>query len=113
MFGALDRIRLQMSMDLIALEQLLSGYARSARTQGILDAFQSLVELQGDLEGPSPELSSVLDWLQDSSVRRLTLTGAGLERPGLNVPRFSDMLREAYVGAPKAKSAPANGGSNR
>lgn len=113
MFGALDRIRLQMSMDLMALEQLLSGYARSARTQGILDAFQSLVELQGDLEGPSPELSSVLDWLQDSSVRRLSLTGAGMERPGLDVPRYSDMLREAYVGAPKSGSTPANGGTNR
>ncbi len=99
MFGALDKIRLQMSMDLIALEQLLSGYARSARTQGILDAFQSLVEMQGDLEGPSPELSSVLDWLQDSSVRRLSLSASGLKRPGLDVPRYSDMLREAYVGA--------------
>lgn len=104
MFGALDKIRLQMSMDLIALEQLLSGYARSARTQGILDAFQSLVEMQGDLEGPSPELSSVLDWLQDSSVRRLSLSASGLKRPGLDVPRYSDMLREAYVGA-KAPSA--------
>lgn len=98
MFGALDRIRLQMSMDLMALEQLLGGYARSARTQGILDAFQSLVEMQGDLEGPSPELSSVLDWLQDSSVRRLSLSADGFRRPGLDVPRYSDMLREAYVG---------------
>lgn len=105
MFGALDKIRLQMSMDLIALEQLLSGYARSARTQGILDAFQSLVEMQGDLEGPSPELSSVLDWLQDSSVRRLSLSANGLKRPGLDVPRYSDMLREAYVGA----KAPGSG----
>ena len=96
MFGALDRIRLQMSMDLLSLEQLLSGYARSARTQGILDAFQSLVELQGDLEGPSPELSGVLDWLQDSSVRRLSLSASGLARPGLDVPRSSDLLREAY-----------------
>ncbi len=99
MFGALDRIRLQMSMDLISLEQLLSGYARSARTQGILDAFQSLVEMQGDLEGPSPELSSVLDWLQDSSIRRISLSASGLERPGLSVPRYSDMLREAYTTA--------------
>ncbi|MEM9802183.1 MAG: hypothetical protein AAGA20_17795 [Planctomycetota bacterium] len=99
MFGALDKVRLQMSMDLLSLEQLLSGYARSARTQGILDAFQSLVEMQGDLEGPSPELSSVLDWLQDSSIRRLSLTASGLERPGLEVPRYSGLLREAYSAA--------------
>ena len=104
MFGALDRIRLQMSMDLMALEQLLGGYARSARTQGILDAFQSLVEMQGDLEGPSPELSSVLDWLQDSSVRRLSLSAEGFKRPGLDVPRYSDMLREAYVGGSEANN---------
>ena len=109
MFGALDRIRLQMSMDLMSLEQLLSGYARSARTQGILDAFQSLVEMQGDLDGPSPELSSVLDWLQDSSVRRLSLSAEGLRRPGLDVPRYSDMLREAYVGAnPERAAVPAD-----
>lgn len=106
MFGALDRIRLQMSMDLLSLEQLLSGYARSARTQGILDAFQSLVEMQGDLEGPSPELSSVLDWLQDSSVRRLSLSAEGLRRPGLDVPRYSDMLREAYSGAAAESPSP-------
>lgn len=99
MFGALDKVRLQMSMDLISLEQLLSGYARSARTQGILDAFQSLMEMQGDLEGPSPELSSVLDWLQDSSVRRLTVSAQGLERPGLKVPKYSGLLREAYTAA--------------
>ena len=99
MFGALDQVRLQMSMDLMFLEQLLSGYARSARTQSILDAFQNLVELQGDLDGPNPELSSVLDWLQDSSVRRLSLTASGLERPGLDVPRYSDVLREAYGAA--------------
>ena len=99
MFGALDRIRLQMSMDLMYLEQLLSGYARSSRTQEILDAFQNLIELQGDLEGPSPELASVLDWLQDSSARRIATSAAGLARPGLNVPRYSDLLREAYTGA--------------
>ena len=99
MFGALDRIRLQMSMDLIFLENLLSGYARSSRTQEILLAFQNLVEMQGDIEGPSPELSSVLDWLQDSSIRRLTLSSKGLARPGLNIPRYSDLLREAYAGA--------------
>jgi len=99
MFGTLDRIRLQMSMDLMFLEQLLGGYARSSRTQDILQAFQNLVELQGDLEGPSPELSSVLDWLQDSSTRRISLSASGLARPGLTVPRYSDLLREAYVGA--------------
>lgn len=99
MFGALDRVRLQMSIDLLYLEHLLGGYARSSRTQDILEAFQALVELQGDLEGPSPELSSVLDWLQDSSTRRLSLSAAGLQRPGLAIPRYSDVLREAYVGA--------------
>lgn len=99
MFGALDRIRLQMSMDLLFLENLLGGYARSTRTQEILQAFQDLVEMQGDLEGPSPELSSVLDWLQDSSTRRITLSARGLARPGLSIPRYSDLLREAYQGA--------------
>ncbi len=99
MFGALDRVRLQMSIDLVYLEQLLGGYARSSRTQEILDAFQALIELQGDLEGPSPELSSVMDWLQDSSARRIALSAAGLERPGLKAPRYSDLLREAYEGA--------------
>ena len=115
MFGALDKVRLQMSMDLMSLEQLLSGYARSARTQGILDAFQSLVELQGDLEGPSPELSGVLDWLQDSSLRRLTLSADGLKRPGLDVPRYSDMLRKAYTNAvsPANQGAAPGAGSQR
>ncbi len=96
MFGALDRIRLQMSMDLVYLEQLLTGYAQSSRTQEILDAFQDLIALQGDLEGPSPELASVLDWLSDTSTRRLSLGARGLSRPGLDVPRYSDLLREAY-----------------
>ena len=99
MFGALDRVRLQMSMDLMFLENLLSGYARSTRTHEILAAFQSLVEMQGDLEGPSPELSSVLDWLSDSSTRRLSLSAQGLTRPGLSLPRYSDLLREAYQAA--------------
>jgi len=99
MFGALDGIRLQMSMDLLFLEHLLGGYARTSRTQEILEAFQSLIELQGDLEGPSPELSSVMDWLRDSSTRRLSLTARGLKRPGLSIPKYSDLLREAYTGA--------------
>jgi len=99
MFGALDRIRLQMSMDLVYLEQLLGGYARSSRTQEILDAFQNLMELQGDLQGPSPELAGVLDWLQDSSTRRISLSAANLARPGLEIPRSTDLLREAYQGA--------------
>ena len=100
MFGALDRIRLQMSMDLLYLENLLSGFSRSARTQEILEAFQNLVELQGDMEGPSPELGSILDWLQDTSTRRLSLSAVNLSRPGLDVPRYSDLLREAYQGSP-------------
>lgn len=99
MFGALDGIRLQMSMDLLFLEHLLGGYAQTSRTQEILEAFQSLIELQGDLEGPSPELAGVMDWLQDSSTRRLTLSARGLSRPGLSIPKYSDLLREAYAGA--------------
>ncbi|MEM7516081.1 MAG: hypothetical protein AAF368_04040, partial [Planctomycetota bacterium] len=99
MFGALDRVRLQMSMDLMFLEQLLEGYARTSRTQDVLEAFASLVEMQGDLEGPSPELSSVLDWLQDSSIRRLSISSSNLQRSGLKMPRYSDLLREAYTSA--------------
>jgi hypothetical protein len=94
-----------MSMDLLFLEQLLQGYARSSRTQDILDAFQNLVELQGDLDGPNPELSSILDWLQDSSIRRISLSASGLKRTELSVPRYSEVLREAY-GA--ARSEPTN-----
>ncbi len=99
MFGALDRIRLQMSIDLMYLEQMLANYSRSSRTQEILQAFQALVQMQGDLEGPTGELSSVLDWLQDSSTRRISISAAELERPGLQFPRYSDLLREAYTGA--------------
>ena len=106
MFGELDKIRLQMSMDLLFLEQLLQGYARSARTQDILDAFQSLVELQGDLDGPNPELSSILDWLQDSSIRRISLSASGFNRPDLSIPRYSDVLREAYTAARTPGDAP-------
>ncbi len=101
MFGTLDQIRLQMSMDLLYLEHLLQGYSQSTSTQEILAAFQSLVELQGALEGPSPELASVLDWLQDSSTRRLTLDLGGLASQNLDIPRASDLLREAYEGARK------------
>ncbi len=99
MFAALDGVRLQMSIDLMYLENLLDRYARSARTQEILDAFQQLVEMQGSIEGPSPELSSVLDWLQDSSARRVSLGAQGLRRPGLEIPSSTDLLREAYLGA--------------
>jgi len=103
MFGTLDRIRLQMSMDLMYLEQMLGNYARSSQTQDILNAFQDLVEMQGDLEGPAPELSGVLDWLQETSTRRLSLSATRLARPGFQVPRYSDVLREAYSGAQSTK----------
>lgn len=100
MFGTLDRIRLQMSLDLTYLEQLLANHSRSAQTKEILEAFQNLVEMQGNLEGPSPELAGVLDWLQDSSIRRLSLSASQMSRPGgLGVPRYSNLLREAYEGA--------------
>ncbi len=99
MFHALDRIRLQMSLDLMYLEQLLAGYSQTARTNEILEAFQDLMELQGTLEGPSPELAGVLDWLQDSSARRISLGARDLSRPGLSIPRYSDVLREAVEGS--------------
>lgn len=99
MFGSLDMVRLQMSVDLLYLENFLGQYARSARTQEILQAFQRLVELQGGLQGPSPGLASVLDWLQASSTRRLSLGLENLNQPGVSVPRSSDLLREAYRGA--------------
>jgi len=100
MFGALDRVRIQMSMDLMYLEQLLAGYTQSTRTLEILEAFQDLVAMQGALEGPSPELSGILDWLQETSTRRLTLGANALaQQPGMDVPRYSELLREAYLGA--------------
>lgn len=61
MFGALDRIRLQMSSDLIYLEAFLARYEKSARTQEIVRALQQLISLQGGMEGPSPGLANVLD----------------------------------------------------
>ena len=94
MFGALDRIRLQMSFDLMMFEELMRNFTQSAHTQEILEAFQSLIELQGELDGPSPELSSVLDWLRASSTRSLRIGDLG--RPDLDVPRSSDVMREAY-----------------
>jgi len=99
MFGALDRVRLQMSVDLLSLENFLSRFAQSSRTQEILLAFQRLVELQGGLEGPSPGLASVLDWLQTSSFRNLRLGAGGLRGPGVQIPQASDLLREAYQAA--------------
>jgi hypothetical protein len=96
MFGALGRIRLQMSIDLMNLESLMEGYSRSARTQEILVAFSNLVQMQGDLEGPSPELAGVLDWLQESSLRKITFAAEGLNAPGLSLDSSTDLLREAY-----------------
>lgn len=95
MFGTLDRIRLQLSRDLLYLDTFLSNYERSARTQEILKALQQLVQLQGGMEAPSPGLANVLDWLEETSVRKLT---AGLEEvdSGGDFPRSSDLLREAY-----------------
>ncbi len=98
MFGALDRIRLQLSVDLLDLETFLGRYAQSTRTQEILLAFQRLVEMQGGLSGPSEGLASVLDWLSTSSFRRLSLGSTALH-PGAQVPRSSDLLREAYQAA--------------
>ena len=96
MFGTLDRIRLQMSRDLLYLETFLSTYERSARTHEILRALTQLVTLQGGLEGPSPGLVNVLDWLEDSSVQKLTVGVQDVEGGMVAFPRSSDLLREAY-----------------
>jgi len=96
MFGTLDRIRLQMSRDLLYLETFLGRYERSARTQEILGALQQLVSLQGGMEAPSPGLVNVLDWLEDTSVRKLTVGLEGVNGGTVNFPRSSDVLREAY-----------------
>ncbi len=112
MFGALDRIRLQLSVDLLDLENFLARYAQSTRTQEILLAFQRLVEMQGGLSGPSPGLASVLDWLQASSFRRVKLGAQNSARPGLQIPRSAALLREAYqaarpgAGQPKLEKQP-------
>ena len=96
MFGALDKIRMQLSFDLWSLDQLLAGFAQSSQTQQILGAFQSLIELQGNLEGPSSELSDILEWLDDSSARHLDLSGPAAD---FEVPVYSDLLREAVEGS--------------
>ena len=96
MFGTLDRIRLQMSRDLLYLETFLSTYERSARTHEILRALQQLVSLQGGMEAPSPGLANVLDWLEDSSVRKLTAGLEDVDGGMVAFPRSSDLLREAY-----------------
>lgn len=107
MFGTLDRIRLQMSRDLLYLETFLGSYERSERTQEILRALQQLVSLQGGMESPSPGLANVLDWLEDSSVRKLTAGLEGVESSSAAFPRSADLLREAYgkghVDAPAKK----------
>jgi len=95
MFGALDRIRLQMSSDLLYLEAYLARYEKSARTQEIVKALTQLVSLQGGLDAPSPGLANVLDWLEESSVRKLTVeTPEGMPDA---FPRSTDLLREAYT----------------
>jgi len=95
MFGALDRIRLQMSSDLLYLEAYLARYEKSARTQEIVKALTQLVSLQGGLDAPSPGLANVLDWLEESSVRKLTVEApAGMPDA---FPRSTDLLREAYT----------------
>ncbi|PCJ52677.1 MAG: hypothetical protein COA70_11830 [Planctomycetota bacterium] len=99
MFGALGQIRLQMSVDLMNLENLMTSYAKSSRTQEILIAFSNLVQLQGDMEGPSPELAGILDWLQESSLRKITFAAEGLDAPGLSLDSTNDLLREAYGSA--------------
>ena len=99
MFGSLDRIRLQMSMDLLYLESFLGRHAQNARTHEILQAFQQLVEMQGGLEGPNPGLASVLDWLQTSSSQRLALGVEQMHRSNVSVPSSPELLKEAYRSA--------------
>jgi len=96
MFGTLDRIRLQMSRDLLYLETFLGNYERSERTQEILRALQQLVSLQGGMEAPSPGLANVLDWLEDTSVRKLTAGLESVDSGSAAFPRSADLLREAY-----------------
>ncbi len=99
MFGALDRIQLQMNADLYQLENFLGLYEHSSRAHDVLQAFEQLIAMQGGIEGPSQGLTSVLEWLQDSSTQKLELginevaTGEGA------FPRSSDLLREAYINA--------------
>lgn len=95
MFGALDRIRLQLSSDLLYLESFLAQFETSARTHEIVRALQQLISLQGGLEGPSPGLANVLDWLEESSVRKLSVNDE-LDGVSEAFPRSSDLLREAY-----------------
>jgi hypothetical protein len=113
MFGTLDRIRLQMSRDLLYLETFLSNYERSERTQEILKALQQLVSLQGGMEGPSPGLANVLDWLEDTSVRKLTAGLEDVESGSPAFPRSSDLLREAYgkgrADVPETPDSPKKG----
>ena len=77
----------------------MTSYAKSSRTQEILIAFSNLVQLQGDMEGPSPELAGILDWLQESSLRKITFAAEGLDAPGLSLDSTNDLLREAYGSA--------------
>lgn len=95
MFGTLDRIRLQMSADLLYLESYLTHYEQSSRAQDVFQAFQQLIAIQGGIEGPSQGLANVLDWLQESSYRQWSpnLTQAPFAR---TFSQSSDMLREAY-----------------
>jgi len=101
MFGTLDRIRLQMSSDLLNLEAFMGRFAQASQTQEVFKAFQNLLEAQGGLDAPSPGLASMLDWLQDSSSRHLSLGAEGLQKAshGQALTRSSDLLREAYEAA--------------
>jgi hypothetical protein len=97
MFGALDRIRLQMTSDLLYLESYLARYETSARTQEIVKALEQLVSLQGGMDGPSPGLANVLDWLEESAVRKLSVSDSLGDSANASFPRGSDLLREAYT----------------
>ena len=55
------------------------------------------------MEAPSPGLVNVLDWLEDTSVRKLTVGLETAEGDVVNFPRSSDVLREAYA---KSKAKP-------
>ena len=48
------------------------------------------------MEAPSPGLANVLDWLEDSSVRKLTVLDDAPGGGSMSFPRSSDLLREAY-----------------
>jgi hypothetical protein len=55
--------------------------------------------MQGVLEGPSPDLPAIFNWLEDESLRRINDVIPDLQNRGFEVPQASELLKEAYLGA--------------